>query len=224
MTVDIFSDIRCPFCYVGKKKFEKALDKFAKRDDIKVVWHSYQLDPYLQTQPDRDPYDFFSESKGINLQQAKMMHEHAKNAGKEAGIDFNFDNQKIANSYRGHLLIQLAKQKGIANEMEEELFKAQFIDARNIDDENELISIGKNAGLTEDEVKNALNSDELKNKIAEDSLLAGKIGVRAVPFFVFNDQYAVSGAQSPEVFLEVLEKSYEEFSAGSTGLNLIDSL
>lgn len=224
MTVDIFSDIRCPFCYVGKKKFEKALDKFAKRDDIKLVWHSYQLDPYLQTQPDRDPYDFFSESKGINLQQAKMMHEHAKNAGKEAGIEFNFDNQKIANSYRGHLLIQLAKQKGIANEMEEELFKAQFIDARNIDDENELISIGKNAGLTEDEVKNAFNSDDLKNKIAEDSSLAKKIGVRAVPFFVFNDKYAVSGAQSPEVFLEVLEKAYEEFSAGSRGLNLIDSL
>ena len=222
MKVDIFSDIRCPFCYVGKKKFEKALDKFANSGDIEVVWHSYQLDPYLQTQPDRDPYDFFTESKGISLQQAKMMHEHAYNAGKEAGIDFNFDNQKVANSYKGHLLIQLAKQKGLANEMEEELFKEQFINAKNIDDENELISIGKNVGLSEDEVKNALNSEDLKNKISEDGFLSRQIGVRAVPFFVFNDKYVVSGAQSPEVFLEVLEKSYEEFSAGDKGLQLID--
>lgn len=95
MTVDIFSDIRCPFCYVGKKKFEKALDKFAKRDDIKVVWHSYQLDPYLQTQPDRDPYDFFSESKGINLQQAKMMHEHAKKPVKKRELNLILTIKKL---------------------------------------------------------------------------------------------------------------------------------
>lgn len=222
MKVDIFSDIRCPFCYVGKKKFEKGLEQFANAKDIEVVWHSFQLDPHLKTQPDRDPYDFFSEAKVIPLQQAKMMHQHAFNAGKEAGIDFNFDNQKVANSYKGHLLIQLAKQKGLANEMEEELFKAQFITSKNIDDNNDLIEIGKNVGLTEDEVKNALNSDELKNKITEDEYLSRQIGVRAVPFFVFNDKYAVSGAQNPEVFLEVLEKSYEEFSAGDKGLQLIE--
>ncbi len=222
MKVDIFSDIRCPFCYVGKKKFEKALEKFSNQKDIEVVWHSFQLDPYLKSQPERDPYEFFTEAKGISLQQAKMMHEHAYNAGKEAGIDFNFENQKVANSYKGHLLIQLAKQKGLANEIEEELFKAQFINAKNIDDESDLLEIGKNVGLTEDEVKNALSSEELKNKISEDEYLSRQIGVRAVPFFVFNDKYGVSGAQSPDVFLEVLEKSYEEFSAGDKGLQIIE--
>ena len=221
MRVDIFSDIRCPFCYVGKKKFENALEKFSNNKDIEVVWHSFQLDPYLKSQPERDPYDFFTEAKGISLQQAKMMHQHAYNAGKEAGINFNFDNQKVANSYKGHLLIQLAKSKGLANEMEEELFKAQFINAKNIDDDNDLIEIGKNVGFTEDEVKDALNSEIFKNKITEDEYLSRQIGVRAVPFFVFNDKYGVSGAQSPEVFLEVLEKSYEEFSAGDKGLQLI---
>ena len=221
MRVDIFSDIRCPFCYVGKKKFENALEKFSNNKDIEVVWHSFQLDPYLKSQPERDPYDFFTEAKGISLQQAKMMHQHAYNAGKEAGINFNFDNQKVANSYKGHLLIQLAKSKGLANEMEEELFKAQFINAKNIDDDNDLIEIGKNVGFTKDEVKDALNSEIFKNKITEDEYLSRQIGVRAVPFFVFNDKYGVSGAQSPEVFLEVLEKSYEEFSAGDKGLQLI---
>lgn len=222
MKVDIFSDIRCPFCYVGKKKFEKALAKFPNAEDIKITWHSFQLDPSLQSQPERDPFEFFSEIKGISVAEAKMMHTHAKNAGKEAGIDFNFENQKVANSYKGHLLIQLAKTKGLADEMEEELFKAQFIDAKNIDSEADLIEIGKNVGLTEEEVKTAISSDDLAYKVKEDEMLARQIGVRAVPFFVFNDKYGVSGAQQPELFLEVLEKSWSEFSAGDKGLHIIE--
>lgn len=223
MKVNIWSDVRCPFCYVGKKKFEKALGKFPHADHIEVVWHSFQLDPNLQTQPDRDPYDFFSEIKRIPVAQAKAMHEHAKNAGREAGIEFNFDNSKIANSYKAHLLIQLAKKKGVANEMEEALFKAQFIDAENIDDEATLTKIAATAGISENEVKAALNDDELSHAVAQDGLIARQLGINAVPFFVFNDKYGVSGAQQPEHFLEVLTKSYEEFAAGDTGLQIISS-
>lgn len=222
MKVDIFSDIRCPFCYVGKKKFEKALEKFPNAKDIRVNWHSFQLDPSLQTQPDRDPFEFFSEAKGIPVSQAKMMHDHARNAGKDVGIDFNFENQKVANSYKGHLLIQMAKTKGLANEMEEQLFRAQFIDAKNIDDNNDLVEIGTKAGLTEEEVKTALSSDDMRYKVTEDEHLSRQIGVRAVPFFVFNDKYGVSGAQQPELFLEVLEKTWNEFSAGDKGLQIIE--
>ena len=221
MKVNIWSDIRCPFCYVGKKKFEKALAQFPHAEEIEVTWHSFQLDPNLVTQPDTNPYDYFSKAKGIPVIQAKAMHEHAKNAGKEPGIDFNFDESKVANSFRGHLLIQLAKKKNLANEMEEALFEAQFISGKNIDDEAVLLETGKSVGLTEVEIKNALASDEMAHAVAQDGLMARQLGINAVPFFVFNDKYGVSGAQQPEHFLEVLNKSFEEFSAGDKGLQII---
>ncbi len=223
MKVNIWSDVRCPFCYVGKKKFEKALEKFPYAEKIEVVWQSFQLDPNLQSQPERDPYDFFSEIKHISVEQVKAMHEHVKNAGKEAGIEFNFDNSKVANSLKAHLLIQLAKKKGLANEMEEALFKAQFIDADNIDDESTLVKIAASVGISEIDTKEALSSDELAHAVAQDGLMARQLGINAVPFFVFNDKYGVSGAQQPEHFLEVLTKSYEEFSAGDKGLQIISS-
>ena len=221
MKVNIWSDIRCPFCYVGKKKFEKALAQFPHAEEIEVTWHSFQLDPNLVTQPDTNPYDYFSKAKGIPVIQAKAMHEHAKKAGKEVGIDFNFDESKVANSFRGHLLIQLAKEKNLADAMEEALFEAQFITGKNIDDEAVLLETGKSVGLTEVEIKNALASDEMAHAVTQDGLMARQLGINAVPFFVFNDKYGVSGAQQPEHFLEVLNKSFEEFSAGDKGLQII---
>ena len=221
MKVNIWSDIRCPFCYVGKKKFEKALAQFPHAEEIEVTWHSFQLDPNLVTQPDTNPYDYFSKAKGIPVIQAKAMHEHAKKAGKEVGIDFNFDESKVANSFRGHLLIQLAKKKNLADAMEEALFEAQFITGKNIDDEAVLLETGKSVGLTEVEIKNALASDEMAHAVTQDGLMARQLGINAVPFFVFNDKYGVSGAQQPEHFLEVLTKSFEEFSAGDKGLQII---
>ena len=223
MKVDIWSDIRCPFCFVGKRKFEKALDKFPNSENIEIIWHSFQLDPDLKTDPERDNYEYLAARKGISVEEAKILHGHAKNAGKEAGINFNFDQSKVANSFRGHLLIQLAKEKNLANEIEEKLFEAQFEKGQNIDDETNLIEIGKSVGLNEDEIKKALISDEMAYKVNEDLQMARHLGINAVPFFVFNDKYGVSGAQQPELFLEVLNKSWDEFSSGDNGLQIINS-
>lgn len=223
MKVDIWSDIRCPFCYVGKKKFEKALEKFPNSDEIEINWHSFQLDANLVSQPEKNPYEYFTEMKGVSLEQAKAMHEHVKNAGKEAGIEFNFDDSKVANSYRGHLLIQLAKSNNLGNEMEEVMFKAQFIEGKNIDDEATLLEIGQSVGLSEKEIQDALQSDDFAHAISQDGLIVRQLGISGVPFFVFNDKYGVSGAQQPELFLEVLEKSFAEYSAGDQGLKIINS-
>ena len=100
MKVDIWSDIRCPFCYVGKKNFEKALDQFPHKDKVEVTWHSFQLDPDLKTQPEKNSLEYFAEAKRVSPEQAKEMHDHVSKAGKDAGINFNFEHQKIANSYR----------------------------------------------------------------------------------------------------------------------------
>lgn len=221
MKVDIWSDVRCPFCFVGKRKFEKALQQFPHADNISITWHSFQLDPTLKTQPNRDAMDFFTEAKNISLAQAEQMHEHAKKAGKEAGIDFNFEHQKVANSFRAHLLIQLAKTKNLGNEIEEALFHAQFIDAKNIDDVPTLVQIGKSVGLDENEIQDALVSDDFKYRVNEDQQMAQQLGINAVPFFVLNDKYGVSGAQQPELFLEVLQKAYDEFAKGDGDLKIL---
>ena len=223
MKINIWSDVRCPFCFVGKKKFEKALEKFPHSEKLEITWHSFQLDPQLITQPDVNPYEYFAKAKGITVERAKAMHEGAAMAGKEAGIDFNFDDSKVANSNKAHLLIQLSKTKNLANEMEEALFEAQFLDGKNIDDEETLIQLAKSIGITEDEAKNALQSDELGYLVKQDMQLAAQLGINAVPFFVINDKYGISGAQQPELFLEALEKTWEEFSSGDKGLQLINS-
>ena len=223
MKINIWSDVRCPFCFVGKKKFEKALEKFPHSEKLEITWHSFQLDPQLITQPDVNPYEYFAKAKGITIERAKAMHEGAAMAGKEAGIDFNFDDSKVANSYKAHLLIQLSKTKNLANEMEEALFEAQFLDGKKIDDEETLIQLSKSVGITEDEAKNALQSDELGYLVKQDMQLAAQLGINAVPFFVINDKYGISGAQQPELFLEALEKTWEEFSSGDKGLQLINS-
>ena len=221
MKVDIWSDIRCPFCYVGKKNFEKALDQFPHKDKVEVTWHSFQLDPDLKTQPEKNSLEYFAEAKRVSPEQAKEMHDHVSKAGKDAGINFNFEHQKIANSYRAHLLLQLAATKNLANEAEEALFKAQLVDGKNIDDEATLIEIGKSISLTETDIKQALQSDDFGMEVTRDMMLARQMGISGVPFFVINDKYGVSGAQPTTAFSEVLENPWKEFSAGDKGLQII---
>ena len=221
MKVEIWSDIRCPFCYVGKKNFEKALDQFPHKDKVEVTWHSFQLDPDLKTQPEKNSLEYFAEAKRVSPEQATEMHDHVSKAGKEAGINFNFEHQKIANSYRAHLLLQLAATKNLANEAEEALFKAQLVDGKNIDDEATLIEIGKSISLTETDIKQALQSDDFGMEVTRDMMLARQMGISGVPFFVINDKYGVSGAQPTTAFSEVLENSWKEFSAGDKGLQII---
>jgi predicted DsbA family dithiol-disulfide isomerase len=223
MKVDIWSDIRCPFCYVGKKNFEKALEQFPEKEKIELNWHSFQLDPEMKTQPEKNSLEYFSERKGVSEEQAKGMYEHVYKAGKEAGIAFNFDHQKVANSYRAHLLLQLAASKNLANEAEEALFKAQLIEGKNIDNEATLVEIGKSISLNEEEIKKAFVSEQFGLQVSRDMKLAEQMGISGVPFFVINDKYGVSGAQPSVVFSEVLEKSWDEFSAGDNGLKIIHS-
>lgn len=211
MKVDIWSDVRCPFCYIGKHKFEQALEQFPQKEKVEIVWHSFELDPNLKTDPGANTYDHLAKSKGIAREEAIQMTQHAANAAKEAGLKLNFDKAVVANSFHAHKLIQLAKTKGLGNEAEEQLFKAHFKDGQNIDDKEALLQIGILIGLDEKEVKEAMSSDTFGEAVLKDELQAQSLGIRGVPFFVFNNKYAVSGAQSPAVFLQALEQSWNEF-------------
>jgi len=211
MLVKIWSDVRCPFCYIGKKKFEAALEKFPQKDQVVVEWKSFQLDPTLKTDTSLSTLDYFVKTKGVSEEQARQMFSGATQMAREAGIDFNLEDSVPANSFMAHRLIQLAKSKDLGNEIEEVLFKAHFEEAKNIDDIKVLVQVATSIGLNAEEVENTLKSDAFAYEVKQDEMEARNIGVSGVPFFVFEDKYAVSGAQSSEAFLQNLEKSWEEY-------------
>ena len=215
MTVRIWSDVRCPFCYIGKRKFERALAQFPHKDKVDVIWHSFQLDPKLTTQPDLHSYDYLGRIKGLDREQVVEMHEHVSSVGKEVDINFNFERAVVANSFNAHRLIQMAKAKGVANTVEEELFKAHFTEGRNIDDHHTLVAVGTMAGLPSEEVKHMLASDLYAKDVHEDEAAARSIGIRGVPFFIINDRLAVSGAQATELFLRALDRAWKEAATSS---------
>jgi len=222
MKVDIWSDTRCPFCFIGKKNFEKALQDFTQNDKVEVHWHSFQLDPNMKTDLSKNHYEYLSEVKGFPMAQIMQMHENLIQAGKNAGVDFNFDEVKVSNSFRSQMLVQFAKEKGKANEMEELLFEAYFILGKNIDDLEVLSEIGGKLGFSKEEIANAMQSSELKNKFNQDIVEASDLGIRGVPFFVFNQKYAISGAQPTHLFSEVLEKSWTEFAENDSKINIVN--
>ncbi len=215
MKVNIWSDIRCPFCYIGKRKFEMALAKFPQKDKIEVVWRSFQLDPNLKTQPGLHSYDYLSDIKGMSREQTASMHDRVRGIAREVGLDFDFDNAVVANSFNGHRLIQLAKSKGLGNEAEEVLFRAHFTEGKNIDDRDTLVTAGVEIGLPEREVQEVFESDLFADKVREDETLARSIGVRGVPFFLINDKFTVSGAQDPQLFYQALLQAWAEYEGTS---------
>lgn len=209
MEVKIWSDVRCPFCYIGKRKFEAALADFAHQEEVTITWKSFELDPNLQTVKDTNIYDYFAEAKGIPQSQAVEMFDNVTRTAAEVGLNFKLEQSVVANSFKAHRLIQLAKTKNLGNEIEEELFSIHFTQGKNIDDEGVLIAAGKSVGISEDELSTLFTSDDFDAEVRIDQLEAQRIGIRGVPFFVFDDKYAVSGAQAPELFLQTLEKAWE---------------
>jgi predicted DsbA family dithiol-disulfide isomerase len=210
MKIEIWSDVMCPFCYIGKRKFEKALAEFEGKEKVEIEWKSFQLNPAMKTDPQKNINQYLSEIKGWSLEQAKEMNARVTAMAKEVGLNYNFDKAIVANSFDAHRLIQFAKRKELGDQMEEALFKAYFVDGKNTADHATLIALAVEAGLEEAETKAILDSGIFADEVEADIELAGEIGVRGVPFFVFDRKYAVSGAQAPEVFLETMRKALAE--------------
>ncbi|CAM4352252.1 Predicted dithiol-disulfide isomerase, DsbA family [Pedobacter westerhofensis] len=210
MKVDIWSDVRCPFCYIGKRKFELALEKFAHKDNVVVEWHSFELDPEAETRPDLDPAEYLAQKKGQTREWAVQMNDHVSKVAAEVGLRFNIGNAVVANSFNAHRLIQLAKSMDLGNEIEELLFIAYFIDGKNIDDHTVLTEVGTAAGLEKFAVETMLSGFDFSNEVRADEHIAQQIGINGVPFFVFDQKLAVSGAQSPETFLGAMKEAWSK--------------
>jgi len=211
MKVEIWSDIMCPFCYIGKRKLESALQQFPGKDSIEIDWHSFQLDPYLKYQPGKDLYSYLSDIKGISRERSIQMHEQLTQTARENGLTYNFDKAIITNSFDAHRLIQLAKKYKLDDAAEERLFKAYFTEGKNMGDHITLIELGNDIGLDKEEIKQMLNSGEYAKEVRHDIEEAKQFGIRGVPFFVMNRKYGVSGAQPVEVFLQTLNASFNEW-------------
>ena len=210
MKVDIWSDVRCPFCYIGKRKFETALAQFEHQDEVEVEWHSFELDPNAETVPDANPTQHLADKYGRPLEWAEEMQENVTLTAAEVGLDFNLQKSIVANSFDAHRLIQLAKSEGLGDEIEEVLFRAHFTDGKNIADHATLLEIGTSIGITELAIKTLLSGTDFTDEVRYDEQLAQNIGVRGVPFFVMNQKLGVSGAQAPETFLSALQQAWNE--------------
>ena len=208
MKVEIWSDVMCPFCYIGKRRFEEALAGFEGNEQIEIEWKSFQLNPDLKTNPNISINQYLADIKGWTLDHAEQMNEHVTQMAAQAGLTYNFSKSVVANSFNAHRLAHLAKKHGLGDAAEEALFRAYFTEGRNIDDTETLIEMGKSIGLNAEEIKqtreNGTYADDVKHDIAE----AQYLGVRGVPFFVMNRKYAVSGAQEVAVFKDTLAKAF----------------
>jgi predicted DsbA family dithiol-disulfide isomerase len=211
MKVEIWSDVMCPFCYIGKRKFEAALNQFPEKENIQIIWKSFQLSPDMKTDPGKNINQFLAAHKGITLQEAKHMNDYVTQLAAKVGLVYDFDKAIVANSFNAHRLVHFAKHHGKQNEAEEQLFKAYFTDGKNTDDIATLIKLGTEIGLDATALKTVLETDKYAEDVKADIQEAHQIGVRGVPFFVFDRKYAVSGAQESPVFLQTLEKSFAEW-------------
>ncbi|PRD47667.1 DsbA family oxidoreductase [Sphingobacterium haloxyli] len=211
MKIEIWSDVMCPFCYIGKRNFETALAQFPEKEHIEVVWKSFQLDPTIPEVANETQEEYLVKRKGMSIEQVKGMLENVTQSAKEAGLDYHLDKSMIVNSQKAHQLIQFAKTKGLGDEAEERLFKAFFTEGKSIADIETLTQLGKEIGLDETELQTAFTDDKYAYLVNQDIQEAQQIGVRGVPFFVIDRKYAVSGAQPAEAFLQTLEKAFPEW-------------
>ena len=211
MKIEIWSDVMCPFCYIGKRRIEEALAQFPHRDEIEIEWKSFQLNPEAVTDPSKNVNQYLAEQKGISEYQVKQLNDRVTQTAKEAGLHYDFDKAIVANSFDAHRLSHLAKKHGKQNEMEEMLFKAYFTEGKNTADHDTLIQLAAEAGLNRDEVRTVLAGNDFADDVTKDIYEAQQVGARGVPFFIFNDSYAVSGAQPGKLFLQVLEQSYAQW-------------
>ena len=211
MKIEIWSDVMCPFCYIGKRNFEKALEQFADKNHVEVIWKSFQLDPEIPEVANESYLDYLVKRKGISADQVKGMLDNVTQSARQVGLDYHFEKAIMVNSLNAHKLLQFANTKGLGDQLEERLFNAFFTEGENIADIAVLTQLGKEVGLDEKELQTAFTDDNYAYLVSQDIAEARQVGVRGVPFFAFDRKHAVSGAQPPQAFLETLEKSFSEW-------------
>jgi len=202
--VDIWSDIQCPWCYIGKRKFEAGVA--ATGAEVDVEYHSFELAPDTPLDFTGTPFDYLNKRRGIPGPQVKQMLARTTGIAAEVGLEYDFDNIHQVNTVRAHELLHFAKAQGRQLDLVERLFRAYFTEGRHLGRVEELVSLAGDIGLDAAEAEKALINNTYLPAVKADMRQAGRYGIQGVPFFVFDGQYGVSGAQPAEVFAEVLSE------------------
>jgi predicted DsbA family dithiol-disulfide isomerase len=212
MRIDIWSDIACPWCYVGKRRLEAALASFPHRDAVQVTWHSFQLDPSaLRTLSSERSYaERLAAKYGVTLSQGQAMISRMTETAAKDGLAMDFGRIRPGNTFDAHRLLHLAKQRGRQDALEERLFSAYLCEGQAIGEPEVLVRLAEQAGLDLDEAQGVLAGDAHADDVRADIAQARALGVSGVPFFVVGERYGVSGAQPPETLLAVLTRCWDE--------------
>jgi predicted DsbA family dithiol-disulfide isomerase len=210
MKVEIWSDIACPFCYLGKKRFEEALAQFAGKDNVEIVYRSFELDPNAPVDTELDTYGMLAKKYGMSREQARANTEQIVRQGLAHGIAYNFDKSVLTNTFDAHRLTHLAGRSGKMGDMLDRLYQAYFTDGEHVGKRETLVRLAEEVGLDPQETASALDGGDFADEVRQDEREAASLGIRAVPFFVINRKYGISGAQPTDVFLRTLEKVWSE--------------
>jgi predicted DsbA family dithiol-disulfide isomerase len=211
MKIEIWSDVVCPWCYIGKRRLEAALEEFQHRKKVKIVWKSYQLDPEMETDPNLSIYDYLSERKGIPYDEAESMGHGVSAVAHEMGLNYNLDNTIPVNTLQAHEVLHFAKEYNLQTATKERLLKAYFVEGENLDDRPTLLKLAQELGLDSQKLVVALEKNSYASAVQEDIKLGREFGLRGVPFFVFNRKFGISGAQTKEEFLKTLNESFSDW-------------
>jgi predicted DsbA family dithiol-disulfide isomerase len=208
MNVEIWSDIACPWCYVGKRRFEAALAAFEHRDDVTVTWRSFELDPAAPREREVDGATHLAEKYGTSRDEAVAMQQRMTDVAAGEGLEFRFDRARAGNTFDAHRLLHLAAAHGLQDTMKERLMRAYLTEGEPIGDPEALERLALDAGLPADEVRELLAGDRFAAEVREDERTAAALGIHAVPFFVVDRAMGAAGAQPPEVLGELLRRGW----------------
>ena len=215
MDVEIWSDIACPWCYIGKRRFEAALEQFEHRDDVNVTWRSFELDPGAPHERTGDRAERLAEKYGMTVEQAREAEQQLTGVAEGEGLPFRFDIARSGTTFDGHRLVHLAGTHGLQDEMKERLLRAYFIEGELMSDHDSLVRLGAEVGLDEQEVRELLAGDRYADEVRADERTAGELGISAVPTFVVDRKLGTSGAQPPDALLELLRQGWAKRSPAS---------
>ena len=210
MQVEIWSDVVCPWCYLGKRRFERALSDFDHRDDVQVVYRSFELDPAAPTDVTAPTVERLADKYGMSPAQARQAQREMEERAAGDGLTFRMGSLRSGNTRDAHRLIQLAKDRGRQAEMVERLHRAYFTDEDSVFDHDALTRLAVEAGLDRDDVAKVLASDAYGDHVDTDEAMARAIGATGVPLFVIDRKYGISGAQPPATITQVLEQAWRE--------------
>jgi predicted DsbA family dithiol-disulfide isomerase len=208
--IDVWSDVVCPWCYIGKRRLETALDQFEHSDDVTVTWHSFQLDPTIPAGHREPVHEMLAKKIGAPASQVRAMTHQVTQLAEAEGLTYDLGNAISVNTRDAHRVAHLAGQHGLGTEMHEALLKAHLSDAAVVDDPDTLIRLATEIGVPADEAGDVVRGTKYGAEVDADIRTARKIGVSGVPFFMINEKYGISGAQPADAFLGALHKVHAE--------------